>query len=144
MTLIFDNRTLIFDKSIIYSMGSYPISRKGICWSRPYSIWRHLSSTTARNVTMKRWRRKRRKRKVGRKGEHQDRREERLKRRRKMKPRNLMFQNISVDTTYKNLAKLKKFFGFSKFSLYFGFVRLRKIPKTIFPILYIFSKTDYL
>ena len=50
----------------------------------------------------------------------------------------------SVDTTYKNLAKLKKFFGFSKFSLYFGLVRLRNIPKTIFPILYIFSKIDYL
>ena len=48
----------------------------------------------------------------------------------------------SVDTTIKNLAKMKFFFifslVFSKFSLYLGLVRLRKIPKTIFPILYIF------
>lgn len=51
-----------------------------------------------------------------------------------------MFQNISVDTTHKNLAKLKKFFGFSKFSLYFGLVRSGKRHKTIFPILYIFFK----
>lgn len=50
----------------------------------------------------------------------------------------------SVNTAYKNLTKLKKFFGFSKFSLYLGLVRSGKRPKTIFPILYIFSKTDYL
>ena len=35
---------------------------------------------------------------------------------------------------------LPKTFDFSKNFLYFGLVRLRKKPKIIFPILYIFSK----
>lgn len=49
----------------------------------------------------------------------------------------------SVDTTYKNLAKMKFFIlslVFSKFSLYLGLVRSGKRLKTIFPILYIFFK----